>query len=60
LAAVRLRAAQTPVAEIEQALSAATLRDPYTDAAFTWDQQRQAIVFHGLEPGERGVHRIEY
>jgi hypothetical protein len=60
LAAVTLRAANVPASGVPTALSSAQLRNPYNDRPFSWDEKDGAIVFRGLQPGERGEHRIRY
>jgi hypothetical protein len=44
--------------DIPAALAASALRNPYDGEPFTWDAGEKAVVFRGLEPGERGEHRI--
>ena len=56
LATVMLRDAETATAE----LAASPLRNPYDDQPLRWDAEDRAIVFLGLEPGERGEHRFYY
>lgn len=34
--------------------------DPYSGKPFGWDESANAIVFTGLERGERGRHAILY
>ena len=46
--------------DVSAALSNADQRDPYTDLPFAWDDKLGAIVFRGLQTGERGEHRIYY
>jgi hypothetical protein len=60
LAAVTLHAANVGVSEVAAALTASSLRDPYNNGPFSWDEKGSAIVFHGLETGERHEHRILY
>jgi hypothetical protein len=60
LAAVTLRAANVPVSGVPTALSSAQFRNPYNGRPFVWDEKDGAIVFRGLQPGERGEHRIRY
>jgi hypothetical protein len=55
-----LRARQAPVAELGAVLAASSLRNPYDDQPLVWDANEQAVVFIGLEPGERGEHRFYY
>ena len=59
LAAIELHAAQIDTADAPAALAASELRNPYTDEPFEWDAAEAAVVFRGLEPGDRGVHRID-
>ncbi len=58
LAAIELHVAQIDGGDIPAALAASPLRNPYTDEPFLWDATDGAVVFRGLEPGERGEHRI--
>ncbi len=58
LAAVRLHEARMLPDDIPAALAASPLRNPYNDQPFAWDAADGAILFRGLEPGERGEHRI--
>jgi hypothetical protein len=60
LATVTLRAEATPPSEVAAALAASPLRNPYDDQPLRWDETEQAVVFVGLEPGERGEHRFYY
>jgi hypothetical protein len=60
LEAVTLRAAGVPASGVATALSNAQLRNPYNGQPFAWDEKEGAIVFRGLQPGERGEHRIRY
>jgi hypothetical protein len=60
LAAATLRAAFTAPADVPAALAASDLRSPYDDGPLVWDSTAQAIVFDGLETGDRGEHRIYY
>lgn len=55
-----LRAHQVLQQNISTELSASEMRTPYTDEAFTWSAEEQAIVFVGLQPGERGRHAFKY
>lgn len=58
LAAVSLHEGRVTRDDIPSALAASQLRNPYDGEPFAWDASDDAIVFHGLEPGERGEHRI--
>jgi hypothetical protein len=60
LATATLRAEGTPASAIGAALGASSLRNPYDDGPLGWDADAQAVVFVGLEPGERGEHRFYY
>jgi hypothetical protein len=58
VAAVLMR--ESPMPQPDQTLAASPLRNPYDDQPLGWDADEQAVVFIGLEPGERGEHRFYY
>ena len=58
LAAVLMRESAT--LKPDETLTARPLLNPYDDQPLRWDPQEQAVVFVGLEPGERGEHRFYY
>jgi hypothetical protein len=58
LLVVELRAAGVDPAQRADRVASATLLDPYTGAAFEWDEGRQSIVFIGRE--EHNWRRHEY
>jgi hypothetical protein len=60
LAAFDLRAASVTANNVAEALKKSEYRNPYNNQPFEWDAESKAIVFNGLEAGERGVHRIYY
>ena len=60
LLAVTLRAANVRASGVGAAVSTSALHEPYHNRPFEWDQKEGAIVFRGLEIGERSVHRIYY
>ena len=60
LTAAILRSSGVEAQGVSAALSNADQRDPYTDLPFAWDDKLGAIVFRGLQTGERGEHRIYY
>jgi hypothetical protein len=60
LAAVMLREGNVQTESVAESLSAAPLRNPYDDRPLRWDENDRAVVFRGLETGERGEHRIYY
>ena len=60
VAAATLRASGVDAKDVPAALAGAEERDPYTDRPFDWDPASSAIVFRGLQDGERGEHRIYY
>ncbi|HEX6997116.1 MAG TPA: hypothetical protein VF322_03165 [Gammaproteobacteria bacterium] len=60
LLAAMLRERGVPAAGVPSALQTAGLRDPYTGAPFGWEAGSASLVFVGLEPGERGRHRLPY
>jgi hypothetical protein len=58
LAVVLMRENATP--QPDETLTARPLLNPYDDQPLRWDAEEQAVVFVGLEPGERGEHRFYY
>jgi hypothetical protein len=60
LLATELRSQSVPLAELAERLRAASLRSPYDDRPFEWSEEEQAIVFVGLEKGERGRQAYVY
>jgi hypothetical protein len=60
LTVVLLRDSATPASQIPEALAASPLRNPYDDQPLRWDAGERAIIFVGLEPGDRGEHRYYY
>jgi len=47
-------------AGVDVLLSEAVLRDPYNGKPFTHDAQARAVIFHGLDSGDRGIYRLYY
>jgi hypothetical protein len=60
LTAAILRSSGVEAKDVSVALSNDEQRDPYTNEPFVWDEVSQAIVFRGLQSGERGEHRMYY
>lgn len=60
LTGATLRASGVEAKDVSAALTNAEQRDPYTNQPFGWDDKSGAIVFRGLQSGERGEHRIYY
>jgi hypothetical protein len=58
--AATLRARGVAADDVPAQLSASEIRDPYTNRPFAWDLKEKAIVFTGLEAGERARHDIKY
>ena len=58
LLAATLRASGTEAGEAEAAVRGASLRNPYDDTSFEWDPAGGAVVFNGLEQGDRGRHAV--
>jgi hypothetical protein len=58
LAAASLHEQSVAPEDTPAALARSEFRNPYNDRAFDWDADDGAVVFRGLEPGERGEHRI--
>lgn len=46
--------------QLAQKLNDAAARNPYTNQPFIWDDSAKAVVFTGLEKGERGHHALFY
>lgn len=46
--------------DAESFIAQSSIRNPYTDEPFEWDDAAEALVFTGLEPGERGRHMFAY
>jgi hypothetical protein len=57
LAVVTMRAANVAV-YVPAWLATNSLRNPYHDRPFEWDGD--AVLFHGLEAGTRGEHRLSF
>jgi hypothetical protein len=60
LLAVSLRDAGVAAEDVAAAVASSALHEPYRDRPFEWDASEGTLVFRGLEPRERGVHRIHY
>lgn len=58
--ATTLRSRGVAADDVPAQLTASELRNPYTNAPFAWDLKEKAIVFTGLEAGERGRHDFRY
>lgn len=58
LLAATLRSAGIGAERAESAVQESSLRNPYNDAPFEWDPASGAVVFNGLEEGERGRHAV--
>jgi hypothetical protein len=59
LAVVTTRAANgAEQHDVAALLAASSHRNPYNDRPFEWDGE--VVIFHGLEAGERGEHRLYY
>ena len=58
LAAVNLHEESIAPKNIPAALARSQFRNPYDGRPFDWDAADGAVVFRGLEAGERGEHRI--
>jgi hypothetical protein len=60
LVATTLHGSNVDSANVAGALAASSLRDPYTNRPFEWEEREGAILFLGLELDEWGEHRIRY
>jgi len=56
----RLRERKVDVQQISAELVSSEIRAPYDGKPFEWDVAEQAVVFVGLEKGERGRHSFKY
>ena len=60
LLTTELRSQGVTSGQLAQKLAEATARNPYTGQPFVWDDSAKAVVFTGLERGERGRHALLY
>lgn len=60
LLALELRSQGVQPGQVAQMLADVSLKSPYDGEPFAWDERAKAIVFVGLEEGERGRHAILY
>src|SRR5690606_18444896 len=60
VAVVALRNSGIPEPERSAALSFSPWRNPYDERPLRWDASDAAVVFGGLELGERGEYRFHY
>jgi hypothetical protein len=58
--AATLRGRGVAADDVPAQLAASEIRNPYTNGPFAWDLKEKAIVFTGLEAGERGRHDFRY
>jgi hypothetical protein len=58
--ASELRGQRVATGQLAQKLAKAPARNPYTGQSFVWDASAKAVVFTGLEKGERGRHALFY
>ncbi len=56
----KLRSRGVPVEDMERELKTAELKNHYTGTPFEWSEEERAVVFVGLEEGERGRHAYVY
>ena len=57
---VDLRASGINANAVAVNLEQATSKNPYNNDPFEWDNEQSAVVFTGLEPGDRGKHSLVY
>lgn len=55
----QLRQQQIPLDQVAEAIAASDIRNPYTGDAFEWDAELQAVVFTGLQRGDRARQVFE-
>lgn len=60
LVATELRSQGVSSGQLAQKLAEASARNPYTEEPFVWDDSTKALVFTGVEKGERGRHALVY
>ena len=60
LLAVELRSQDVQPGQVAKMLADVSFKSPYDGEPFAWDERAKAIVFVGLEEGERGRHAILY
>ena len=60
LLALQLRNRSVAPEQVADELQQAELRNPYHEKPFEWDANEKALVFVGLEEGQRGRHVYVY
>lgn len=60
LLAAKLRADGVAARDVAPRLTAATIRNPYTEEAFGWNSEAEAITFQGLSVGGDGNAALPY
>lgn len=60
LVTTELRSQGVSNGQLAQKLAEAPAHNPYTGQPFVWDDSAKAVVFTGLEKGERGRHALMY
>jgi hypothetical protein len=60
LVAVELRENNVSPSDAAAAVRASPLRNPYDEQPLLWDETEHAVIFRGLEQGDRGLHRLYY
>ena len=59
-AVIALHEHSVELADVAAALAASPHRNPYNNKPFAWDAPTRAVLFRGLQPDPRGLHRIYY
>src|SRR5690606_22070320 len=56
LLATLLRQQSIELSAAEEFIARSSIRNPYTNEPFQWDAEREAVVFTGLQTGDRARH----
>lgn len=60
LLAEKLRSEGVEVRDVPNRLNNASIRNPFTDEAFGWDDEKNAITFRGLAEAPEGSYQLQY
>lgn len=56
----KLHSMSVAATDVPVTLQTIGINDPYSESLFAWDEKVGALVFQGLEKGERGRHLVLY